>query len=1536
MHITENMNENSSAVAIIGYAGRFPGAWDAEEFWENLRAGIESIRTFSDEDLANNGIPSASFQAPNYVKRGSPVPGAELFDADFFGITPREAALTDPQQRIFLETAWEALEHAGYAPGTFRDVVGVYAGASANTYFLERIAAQPEIGKIAAPLQLRLGNEKDFLCSRVAHHLNLRGPAVNVQTACSTSLVAVHMACQSIIGGECDMALAGGVSVTMFGNQGYFHTEGGIDSPDGHCRPFDEEACGTVGGNGVGVLVLKSLTAALADRDTIHAVIIGSAINNDGNDKVGFTAPSVTGQAAVVAEAISVAGITPAAISYVETHGTGTRLGDPIEIKALQKAFSETFDGNGKSCAIGSVKANIGHLDAAAGIAGLIKTVLALKHREIPASLHFNRPNPHIDFAGSPFHVNASLSSWPASSEPRRAGVSSFGMGGTNAHVVVEEAPVPISTPSSRTHHAIVLSAATPTALASAVAAMRRFLVEHPGTSLADIAFTSQVGRRHFPCRHVVVSDRHDDAAAQLSRFGMAPPRNAPNRANARGPIFVFPGDDAQQLAAASDLFRSEPQFRSVVQRCARVLEPIIGHDLADALSGDSTAALDRLRRDAIAAGQPALFIVEYALARQLEAWGIRPSAMVGEGVGEYVAACLAGALDLDDALRLVAARARMLAALPQGAVLSVNATESVLRPMLDADHVITAIPAPAVCLVATPQSAMEALIDRLLRQRISFQRLPAGSAPLNAEAMSAEYVACLSRVEFRAPRIPYASATTTREVTAPQACDPQHWIGQLRTPSRLSDTLAAMASDDVLLFVGPHSASAPASGGLSTFPDSHAAHAGVLPALLAAVGQLWRDGSVVDWPSLQKHQRPARVPIPTYAFDRKRHMLEPASTLPSEKPSAKHLHGKRHEVRDWLYSPSWKRSVDGPPHATARSSCDIQVFFCDESALCSHIVRAASEDGAPSFMVRKADAYSVSGNACFIDPSVPEHYSRVLSEIMRSFPERLSISHFSTSASAGEENFFELLHLAQALAALRIDIPVDINVVTCGAHAVTGDERLSPARAMLLGVTQVLPLELPNVRCRNIDLAQDAEPGKALLARLANEVRSSSTEQIVAYRGHHRWTRMFEQAASRTPDVPPRLRDHGHYLISGGLGGIGLAFARYLANRIAGARLTICGRTALPERAHWDAHCLANGENDPVSRRIRSLLALERMGARVTYAVADVARREDVVALKEAALAASGPVHGIFHAAGLSSSSGSFGSKPRHSVGKLMAPKTLGTELLKATFDSEALEFMVLCSSASTIAPTRGQLDYCAANWFLDAFAQSHSLQNDAPIISVNWSTWGDSGMALAGVEQLSPEERLQRQLYLENCISTEDAPRIFDQVLASTQRQILVTPVSLEAMMNGTRMLNQMMAEASDGGATAKAANARPELSTDFVPASTDLQIAIGNIWQDLFGIPRIGVDDDFFELGGHSLLATQVLSRIRQNLGPALSLDALFEAPTIAGLALKVEQRRASKAKTVPAAGLDRENDIRQSVAAMSEEEVLAMLEARRGQQ
>ncbi len=715
----------AAAVAIVGLSGRFPGAPSVERFWDNLCSGLSSIARFSDEELAAAGVSPEQRRDPRYVPAGGVLDGVELFDAGFFGYNPREAELLDPQQRLFLECAWEALENAGYDSQRVPGPVGVFASLGFSRY-LGQILANGDPAAVGG-LQLLLGNDKDFLATRVSYKLDLAGPSMTVQTACSSSLVAVHLACQNLRLGACDMALAGGVSIALPQGSGYLYEEGGIASPDGFCRAFDAEARGTVGGSGIGIVVLKRLEDALADGDTIHAVLLGSAVNNDGGTaKAGYTAPSVAGQAAVIAAALAAAGVSPESVGYVEAHGSGTPLGDPIEVAALNQVFGRGTRRAGSSL-LGSVKTNVGHLDAAAGVTGLIKTALALEHRQIPPSLHFTAPNPAIDFAAGPFRVAERLTDWNADGGPRRAGVSAFGIGGTNVHAVLEEAPPAAPSSSSRPWQVLLLSARTPAALERMTDRLADRLEADPDLSLADAAYTLRVGRRPFAHRRAVLAATREDAVTALRerdprRVWTSAARET--AAGRRSVAFLLPGVGDQYPGLARDLYVEELVFRQEIDRCAELLVPHLGLDLREALfateeteesapaKSDLRALLGRGGRRESAArvllretriAQPAMFALGYALARLWMSWGAQPAALLGYSLGEYTAACLAGVMELPDALALVARRARLIGELAPGALLAVPLTEEETRARLIPELSLAAVNAPAVSVVSGP-----------------------------------------------------------------------------------------------------------------------------------------------------------------------------------------------------------------------------------------------------------------------------------------------------------------------------------------------------------------------------------------------------------------------------------------------------------------------------------------------------------------------------------------------------------------------------------------------------------------------------------------------------------------------------------------------------------------------------------------------------------------------------------------------------------------------------------------------------------------
>ncbi|MBV8199910.1 MAG: acyltransferase domain-containing protein, partial [Acidobacteria bacterium] len=920
------------AIAIVGMAGRFPGAADLDEYWDNLRRGVESIRFFSRQELLAAGVAPRLLDDPSYVPAKGALAGADSFDAAFFDTSPREAQIMDPQQRLFLECAWAALEDAGYGGAAVAEEVGVFAGTAENTH-AAAVYSDPELMATVGAYQASIANKPDYLPARVSYKLDLAGPSVNVQTACSTSLVAVHLACRSLLAGECAMALAGGVSVRGTQRDGYLWEEGGIASPDGHTRAFDTAARGTVTGNGAGVVVLKRLAAALADGDAVRAVIRGSAVNNDGSRKPGFTAPSALGQARVIRRAQQAAGVAPDTVTYVEAHGTGTELGDPIEIAGLTRAFRAGTDRR-QFCAVGSVKTNIGHLDAAAGVAGLIKTVLALEHELLPPSLHFREPNPGIDLAGSPFYVNAAAAPWPRGDTPRRAGVSAFGIGGTNAHLVLEEAPMPAAAGMGRTEAApvegarpavlLVLSAKTATALAAATANLAGWLERQAGLGLqglADAAWTLQVGRRRFRHRRALVVSGRDDALAALAP---PDPRRVMTRAEpagARDAAFLFPGQGAQRPGMAAAIYRSEPVFRAAFDSCAEILRPELGAALGCLLwqAGEGSAASGALANTALA--QPALFAVEYALAQLWMSWGVRPRAMIGHSIGEYVAACLAGVFSLADGLRLVAERGRLMQELPPGAMLAAALPEAGAQALLAERAVrgveLAAVNGPAATVFSGEVEEIERLRRELARRGVD-HRLLRTSHAFHSAAMSPvvpRFAARVRQVALQPPRVPFVSNVSGTWITAEQATDPGYWAQHLRRPVRFAAGLAALAadSDRVWLEVGPGRtlttlarqqpckpaavvaslAAAPppaaaggSDGGSAADGDGTrgaggsggAGSDGELSSLLGALARLWLLGAEIDWAGVSGHERRRRVPLPTYPFERRRFALPGAA----------------------------------------------------------------------------------------------------------------------------------------------------------------------------------------------------------------------------------------------------------------------------------------------------------------------------------------------------------------------------------------------------------------------------------------------------------------------------------------------------------------------------------------------------------------------------------------------------------------------------------------------------------------------------------
>ncbi len=1479
-------------IAIIGMAGRFPGASDLEQLWHNLRDGIEAISFFSEQELRAEGFSPELLARPGYVRAGAVLADAELFDAAFFDYAPREAEIIDPQQRLLLECAWEALERAGYT-GTSRPT-GVFAGTSTNTYLFTNVLAHPEIRKSVGFMALGLANERDFVATRISYKLNLAGPSLTVQTACSTSLVAVHLACQSLLAGECELALAGGASVRSPRKSGYMYEPDGILSPDGRCRAFDAAAAGSVLGEGVGLVVLKLLDEALADGDTIHAVIRGSAINNDGAHKVGFTVPGEEGQARVIRLAQHQAGVAPESIGYVETHGTATPLGDPIEVAALTRAFRLGTSRRG-FCALGSIKTNIGHLDAAAGVAGLIKTVLALEKKEIPPSLHFVAPNPQIDFAASPFYVNARLTEWRTEGGPRRAGVSSFGLGGTNAHVVLEEAPPAAPSGPSRPRQLLVLSARSSEALERAtddLAAHLRSLPEAGLSYFADVAWTLQAGRRAFRRRRALVATSAEEAAQVLADRDPRRLRTAES-ASDRSVAFLLPGVGDHYPGMARSLYREEPAFCSEIDRCSELLRPLLGLDLravlfpegagseeaeAGGATGPDLRAL--MRRPSPAPGsllhqtriaQPAVFAVGYALARLWMAWGIRPQALLGYSLGEYTAACLAGVLSLADALTLVARRAALIEALPPGAMTAVPLSEEEALRRLTPGLSLAAVNAPEVSVVAGAPDELSALERRLAEEGLPCRRLPAAHAfhSRMMEPAAPAFADLLRTVRLTPPEIPYLSNLTGTWVEPAEATDPDYWVRHLLGTVRFSDAVGELWEEPgrILLEAGPGPALGslalqhPASAGglvLSSLPHeldrrNDAEH------LEDTLGQLWLAGVEPDWTAFHAGERRRRVPLPTYSFERRRYWL-PAATAGAASPAAPRP-GKLPDPADWFHVPSWKLAPLPPDGQRPDDSADRWLLLLDGLGVGFRLAERLLAAGREVDAVLPWDEAGLAA-ALAARPSHVVHLACLTPDCGGLAP-----------AEAQELGFHRLLALARELGRRPEDRTV-FYIVANGLCRLERRDPLHPEKALLLGPLRVIPQELEHIGCRAIDVdAADLEEG--LIEKLSAELGVRDGEPLVAWRGDQRWVASFEPVRLPAGDGPPALlREGGVYLITGGLGGIGLALAAHLARTVR-ARLALVGRSALPDRSGGPPH---------VEEALREI---EAAGGEVLALRADVSDEAQVRAAVERVRARFGRLDGVFHAAGVPGG-GLIHLKTREAAEAVLAPKVAGARVLASVLGSEPLDFLVLFSSISAHIGDIGQVDYCAANAFLGAFAERRAAIRT---IAIDWCEWEWDAWTSAWLPEPALREELKRRR-LAYGLSFAEGMEALSRVLASGLSRVVVSTRSLPEVLAQRHSLGAVLVELEHAKAAVGGEHDRPALTTAYVAPESAAERHLAALWQSVLGVRQIGVHDDFFQLGGHSLLGLQLLSRIRRDLGAELPLRALFETPTVAGLAAALE--------------------------------------------
>jgi len=1535
---------NGLEIAVIGMSGRFPKSRNIKEFWQNLVDGKECVSFFTDEEMRADGVSEEALNYRNYVKSWGWLDDIDMFDAAFFGYTPSEAELMDPQMRIFHECIWDALENAGYNPFAYKKMIGLYAGASSNLSWQVRVelAGKTDVVNRFAAKQL---TDKDFLATRLAYRLNLKGPAVTMDTACSTSLVAIHLACQGLIAGDCDIALAGGSSISALEKIGYHYFEGMITSPDGHCRAFDARAKGSNFGNAVAAVVLKRLEDAVRDRDTIHAVVRGSAMNNDGSRKAAYTAPSIEGQSDAIKTALKMAGVEPGTIGYVETHGTGTTLGDPVEIEGLKAAFNTREK---HFCRIGSVKTNMGHLEVCAGVTSFIKAVLILKNHLVPPSLFYEKPNPAIDFENSPFVVNTRLTRWQHSGKdyPRRAGVSSFGIGGTNAHIVLEEweGSDPGGSPDEKgeddtdSHYRLLLlSARSPSTLESMTRNLAAYFQENPGIDLADAAYTLHVGRRVFPYRRMAVCDSIPEAISHLSSPTSARVKTYFSQEDSPRILLMFPGLGSQYIDMGLDLYRHESFFREHIDRCSRIVQPLLGYELKDILypglkAGDSIAPGETALRDPLAA-QVALFMVEVGLARLLMHWGIKPDGLIGYSFGEYSAACVGGVFSLEEGLRVVVERGRLVESMTAGAMTSVPLERPEVEALLKEYQALSlAIDNGESCIVSGPVPEIEKLESALKARRTMGVRVAVNRALHSwmVESVEEKFKQVWAGVKFNQPGIPLVSNVTGRWVSGETVMNAGYWARQMKGTVEFSQGLQALVAGTkgIFLELGPgrdlgvllKRYTTEKTGGHQVLSLLRAGGKAISDEdfLLRQLGKLWLNGVSIDWDAVHQGQARTRIALPGYAFERKRYWLEKGGEKVDRIRKAGPVSGSGKKAGRAFYLPTWQRLV--PAGETVKEpgeKPDLWVIFRDGTELSRLLAGNLETAGHRVWQVGRGPGFKKIGPAEFLlDEQEAAGYDRLMEEIAAGTKTGVRLLYLWGLGQGREENkellsetiarqeevcFYALLHLGRALARKKIRPGVRLDVVTGNAYEVLGGDGLYPGKALAAGAVGVIAQEFREIETRHIDL--DLRPGMTdrdgwshLAGRLAGRLATGEYRgQSEALRGNYSWRMEYDEIS---PDSlatgESLLQSGGVYLVTGGLGALGMMFSGYLAREWQ-ARLVLVGRRGL---AAGDRGPGGPEEEREREEKLRWVEELERVGGKVAVYGVDITDKTGMEKMLREVEGKWGRINGVIHCAGQADGEMIQLRKKARSE-EVLGPKVKGTAVLAELFQGKGIDFMVLCSSVAAVLPQMGQVAYVAANAFLDAFCGSAgNLGLDlGRVIAIDWDRWQKVGMAVIAENQhrkLSGQE-------LTGGISREEGLAAFKQVMTGGAiSRLLVADRSFKEIAVRIRQ-----GKAQEKGETdfaipviddrEQATEARPDLDTDYVAPGDENEEKLARMWSGIFGFKNIGVKDDFFDLGGDSLRAVMMLLKLQRDFNIEVPITDFFNNPTIVNLATAIRGGR-----------------------------------------
>ncbi|SFA60233.1 amino acid adenylation domain-containing protein [Pedobacter suwonensis] len=1477
---------NGLEIAIIGYSGKFNNCKDVEEYWDKLFSGEETFHNFSNNELDECGIAEDIYNNSSYIKVKGVLRDKECFDPHFFGYTPAEANIMDPQIRIFHEIVWNGLEMAGCSPEKTNKKIGLYASASDNNLWQSIMSLNGSAD--SSGLETSYLSNKDHLCSLISYKLNLKGPAIFTQTACSSSLVAVHQAVRSLLTGDCEIAVAGGISTSLLDKGGYEYHEHLIYSPDGHCRAFDSKAAGTLKGEGGAVVVMKKYKDALKDGDTIHAVIKGTAVNNDGSDKIGFTAPGIQGQKRVIKSAVQLAGIDPNSVSYIETHGTATKLGDPVEFKALNDGYGQT--GNHRN-PIGSVKTNIGHLDSAAGIASLVKVILMMKYKKIPASLHFSSPNPEIDFENASFYVNHELQDWKSPYAQLRAGISSFGIGGTNCHIIVEEAvQLPEVANNEPTSCTINLSSKSSKKLHEAGLFLADHLKKHPGIKLSDLSYTLNLGRTDFNYRtSVTASDTEDLIQKFQNNFLVNSVLDG--GAGRHHCVFMFSGQGAQYIGMAKDLYEKYSFFRQQMDECFDLIKQHHGILLKEVIYQNEDNKEIKINDTLFT--QLSLFTVSYAMAKFLMAIGIHPDALIGHSIGEYVGAVISDMITLDEAVQVVGKRASLMQSVARGEMYAVFIEENELKEILNPDLSIAAVNDDGIMVISGNKVAMDAFVETLNSKNITSKKLNTSHAFHSAmmDEILEAYEEFLGGYSFKKGKIPLISNVSGKFLDENR--DAIYWRRHLRDTVRFGEGLKTLIAAGYTRFieVGPGNQLAKlverlAAGTIMAVNTLRPAHQDIKDVELFGqnIGKLWANGSPVEWAKLYEGQQVRKIPLPLYQFERLRFPLKVDLQKLISNLNSSYLKPAE-SSKNWLYELSWTKDRLAIPASVQRQEQKNLIVFCDKDGMAESSLEKSGIHLNALIKIRTGEKYQKNSPVSYvINYHNLKDYGKLIEDLKLDGYEDADIIHafglndFSVSLDDSIlQGYLSIVFLVKSLSDHLLENDRNIIVLATEMAKINADDQINPAKAMLLGALKIISVEHDHLNCKLIDPGR----GEISIDKAVFEERLIKDDQIIiAYRNHSRFIPSIEAVEVKEADQVS-LKHQGCYLVTGGLGGMGLSIAQDLALKEK-ASVALVSRRDFPAESERKAWVDSHEKEDATSQIIQQIWNMEKNGAEVLVLKADVAdelQMRNAIRLTEEKF---GKINGLIWAAGVIDYDGIIRNRNQDQFINNIKLKVHGILIAEQLLNFGELDFIALFSSAGNLYYKEkfGQVAYNVANEFTDAFARSNA--DKYRIFTINWCDWKNVGMTVDGLKKRDAGlSQKDINAFLKDGLTSEEGIQVFRHCLKKTGSAYTISKKNLKdffAQENEGHTENNEVIEMIENSFE------RPELLTPFMAPTTKTEIFLSNLCCSLFGLNKVGVNDDFLELGGDSLKAVKYINQVKNELNIKISLGDFFNHPTI----------------------------------------------------